>query len=197
MQLVVYSRSHSFATFLQRHLDRDFQCREDLASLLETDKLHLLHISSLQDEAFEKLLQISPGDSRIAVCADLPNIGEMLESVRLGAKAYCNSYMAALHYQQMLQQLENGQSWFPPQLLEQTFSLAHQASNTQVSTKSLDALTSREKEIALAVAEGKSNREISTHFDISERTVKAHLTNIFKKLQLKDRVGLVLHLKAS
>lgn len=197
MRLVVYSRSHSFASFLQRHLDRDFQCREDLDSLQETDKLHLLHLSSLQDAAFEKLLQLSPGDNRIAVCADVPNIGEMLESVRLGARAYCNSYMAALHYQQMLQQLENGQSWFPPQLLEQTFALAHQASSTTGTAKSLEALTSREKEIALAVAEGKSNRDIASHFDISERTVKAHLTNIFKKLQIKDRVGLVLHLKAS
>ena len=105
--------------------------------------------------------------------------------------------MAALHYQQMLQQLENGQSWFPPQLLEQTFALAHQASNTPGTAKSLEALTSREKEIALAVAEGKSNRDIASQFKISERTVKAHLTNIFKKLQIKDRVGLVLHLKAS
>lgn len=132
----------------------------------------------------------------IAICTDNPNILEMLECAQSGARAYCNSYMAKVHFQQMLQLLDNGQSWFPPHLLEQAFNLAHKAASPRGNPDHLETLTSREKEIALAVAEGKSNKQIASDLRISEPTVKTHLTNIFKKLELKDRVALVLHLKA-
>jgi DNA-binding NarL/FixJ family response regulator len=46
-----------------------------------------------------------------------------------------------------------------------------------------------------AVGEGKNNRQIADLYDISEPTVKGHLTSIFKTLELNDRVDLVLYLK--
>jgi len=53
----------------------------------------------------------------------------MLKCVRLGAKAYCNSHMVSAHYKQMLELLENGQSWFPPQMLDETFDIAKKATS--------------------------------------------------------------------
>ena len=91
--------------------------------------------------------------------------------------------------------LTNGQSWFPPELLAQTFKLAQQAVDNAPTVAQLSDLTARENEIATYVAEGMSNREIAQHLGISEPTVKSHLTQIFRKLELNDRVGLVLHLK--
>ena len=80
-------------------------------------------------------------------------------------------------------------------MLDETFKLAQQVVKPAPDQKPLDMLTEREKDIALAVGEGKSNRQIADLYEISEPTVKTHLTNIFKKLDLKDRVGLVLYLK--
>ncbi|MCP4046897.1 MAG: response regulator transcription factor, partial [Gammaproteobacteria bacterium] len=51
-----------------------------------------------------------------------------------------------------------------------------------------------EKEVALSVSKGLTNREIASQLNVSERTVKSHLGNIFKKLELKDRVALILYL---
>lgn len=48
-------------------------------------------------------------------------------------------------------------------------------------------ITKREKEILVAIAQGKSNRDIAEYFDISERTVKNHITNLFKKIDVSDR----------
>lgn len=197
MKLIVFSVSSSFEQFLKRHLDIAFECRSELQAPSEDpEQLYLLHISGMDLECYEWLLKhVSGKPIRVGVCSDLPNIHEMLECVRLGAKAYCNSHMASLHYHQMLQLVENGQSWFPPQMLDETFRLAQQAASPSRSQEQLKILTAREKDIALAVGEGKSNRQIADLFDISEPTVKSHLTNIFKKLELKDRVGLVLYLK--
>jgi len=197
MKLIVYSSSRSFEQFLNEHLDTRFEfCPQLRAPSDDPEQLYMLHISSMELDCYEWLLKyVSGKPTRVGVCSDIPNIHEMLECVRLGAKAYCNSHMATLHYHQMLQLLANGQSWFPPQMLDETFRLAQQAANPSSNQKQLEILTSREKDIALAVSEGKSNRQIADLFDISEPTVKTHLTNIFRKLELKDRVGLVLYLK--
>ena len=53
-------------------------------------------------------------------------------------------------------------------------------------------MTERELEIVRLVASGYKNREVSETLRISERTVKTHLTNIFQKLGVRDRVGLVM-----
>jgi DNA-binding NarL/FixJ family response regulator len=54
-------------------------------------------------------------------------------------------------------------------------------------------LSQREMEVARLVAGGCSNRDIANRLSISEKTVKTHLANIFKKLQLRNRLDLALH----
>ena len=56
----------------------------------------------------------------------------------------------------------------------------------------LGVLTARERMVAERVAIGASNREIAEALEISERTVKSHLSSIFEKLAIRDRVQLAL-----
>jgi DNA-binding NarL/FixJ family response regulator len=56
----------------------------------------------------------------------------------------------------------------------------------------LGALTKRESEIAVVVAEGKSNKEIARILNITEGTVKIHLHNIFQKLGIMNRMALMV-----
>ena len=197
MRPVVYSGSRSFQAFLQQHLDVPIEFRNSLgAPYINPRQVHLVHVSSLADNCYQWLDQHVLGKTvSVAVCSNLPNVQEMLKCVQLGARGYCNSYMAALHYHQMLGMIANELSWFPPGLLDETFKLAQQVTSTAPRQKHIESLTLRENEIAGYVAEGMSNRQIADLLGISEVTVKTHLTRIFKKLQLNDRVGLVLHLK--
>jgi DNA-binding NarL/FixJ family response regulator len=55
----------------------------------------------------------------------------------------------------------------------------------------LGKLTKRESEIAVVVAEGKSNKEIARILNITEGTVKIHLHNIFQKLGIMNRMVLM------
>jgi len=59
----------------------------------------------------------------------------------------------------------------------------------------LENLTKREYEIAILVGRGESNKQIARRLDITERTVKAHLTEIFRKLAITDRIKLALLVK--
>jgi DNA-binding NarL/FixJ family response regulator len=199
MVAVVFSSSSSFQHFLGEQLDIPIEFRGQLGALGDDPRqVHLLHISSFANHTSRWLKRNVRGQSvNVAICSDVPNVQEMLECVHLGARGYCNSHMAPPHYLQLLDMLANGQSWFPPGLLDETFKLAQQAAEASAQQNPISALTARENEIARCVAEGMSNRYIADFLGISEPTVKTHLTRIFRKLELKDRVGLVLHLKGS
>ena len=56
------------------------------------------------------------------------------------------------------------------------------------------ALTPREQQIALAIADGRTNRDIAARLGITEQTVKNHLTSIFEKVGVDNRLQLGLAL---
>lgn len=197
MQIIVYTADPAFEAFLngQLQLPLEFRNAIDLESP-SPESVHLLHVSSLTRDTYAWLKRFAATDGmRSAVCSDRPALVEMLECARLGARAYCNSHMAETHYYQLLQLVQDGQSWYPPHMLDETFRLARQAAGEAPKQADLDVLTGREREIAMAVADGKSNRQIADQLEISEPTVKTHLSHIFRKLEVRDRVGLVLYIK--
>lgn len=64
----------------------------------------------------------------------------------------------------------------------------------RVSPEKLTMLTPRERDIVNLLADGATNKKVAEDLDITERTVKGHLSNIFMKLGVTDRLNLVLYL---
>lgn len=56
----------------------------------------------------------------------------------------------------------------------------------------INSLTNRERDVLRAIAKGMSNKEIGSTLDISERTVKNHVSNVFKKIDVMDRTQAAL-----
>lgn len=56
-----------------------------------------------------------------------------------------------------------------------------------------DRLTPRERQIVQALARGESNKEIARHLNLAESTVKIHVQNVLKKLQLSSRVQVAVY----
>jgi len=67
------------------------------------------------------------------------------------------------------------------------------AINTSGKTALNNGLTEREKEVLGLVGEGLSNKEIAKKLFLSEKTVKNHLNNIFKKIEVSDRTNAALY----
>jgi DNA-binding NarL/FixJ family response regulator len=56
----------------------------------------------------------------------------------------------------------------------------------------LDRLSDREREVAVAVGEGKSNADIAAELYMSVATVKAHITRVLDKLEVSNRVQIAI-----
>lgn len=200
--VLILSRSASFERHVLSALSRAGQVKL-LRSFDElpkpsrsTRRMVLVHAPSFRSELDNALSALADrSDLAVGVAADRPHLEQMLSLTRHGIHAYFNSYMADIHYAQMLDLLDAGQSWFAPQLLERVLAVARRSVTTGPADDTLELLTPKEKEVALDVAAGKTNKQIAEAHCIAERTVKAHLTRIFKKLNISSRFTLALRLR--
>lgn len=204
--LVVISASEAFCSHLDNVLTNfDYRvfrsCAEYLRASRPDDLIVIVHQSADHSVLPEdlKTLTDTNGNLALAVASDQPTVDDLLGMGTLGAKAYCNSYMAQVHYRHLIGTLAAGETWYAPQLLPQVLALARQGvqGRPENTPATLEGLTAREEQIARAVAEGNSNKVIARTFSITERTVKAHLSSIYQKLGLRDRMELARRLLTS
>lgn len=196
MKWVIFSKSKSYLQHVKKALvDSELRCLSRLTKITGKEYAVIHTNSYTHTEILEYFSKNNKQLAKLTIAEEIPSVEKMLDYTQRGILTYCNAYMAKAHYQQLIELISKGQSWYPPYLLAEVFSIAHKRVNRLTDEQQLQELTSREKQIALSVAEGKSNKLVAREYGISERTVKAHLTHIFEKLQVKDRVALVIYLK--
>lgn len=143
------------------------------------------------------LLQSRP-DCRVIMLSSVPDQVEGLRALDVGARAYCHLLAAPGLLQEVAQVVSLGGLWVGPDLVQRlmaaTRELLQRSPDAVRPMVDLSLLSERELQVACAVAEGQSNREVAEQLHITERTVKAHLGAVFEKLGLRDRVQLVLQL---
>ena len=133
----------------------------------------------------------------VGVMSHAPGAAEAFEALEGGARGYVH----ALSPPELLRQadlvIRNQGIWVPPELMARVVGGTFRALGGLGESRgqpSLEALTERERAVALAVLEGQSNKEVARGLGITERTVKAHLGAVFGKLGVRDRMQLVLRL---
>jgi DNA-binding NarL/FixJ family response regulator len=104
-----------------------------------------------------------------------------LTALRLGARAIVQKRFAIESLITAIQAVADGLVWMPP---------AMQAALAGQDGPAAKKLTPRESEIVRYVAVGMRNAEVAARLSLSESTVKTHLTNIFQKLGIRDRIEL-------
>jgi two-component system nitrate/nitrite response regulator NarL len=118
---------------------------------------------------------------------------QILEALQLGARGVVLKDAAVEHLAACIRAVMQGQYWLdgrPVQNLVQV--LRELTAQTAPPPRKTYGLTSREIEVVTLITEGCTNKDIATQFGISEETVKRHLTNIFNKLGVGNRLELAL-----
>ena len=117
--------------------------------------------------------------------------------IKAGAQEYCHVESDSLFLRKAIELVQKGEIWAGRSILfrllkETHLSRSFTPNNKYYSRREFDTLTDREREIAYFIGRGMSNKEIASQIDVAEATVKAHLTSIFDKLRVSDRLELGL-----
>ncbi|WP_263834131.1 helix-turn-helix transcriptional regulator [Sulfurospirillum oryzae] len=170
-----------------------------LLHLLQTVKSNIIlmieerHYDDDGIESFLNLLQEEYPDVKTMVFSQKPTYVQGSVFLKLGIKAYGNTHMAAIHLQDALLVVKNGNIWLYPEFIQTMIqTLSSQKKSLHVRHDLLDRLSHKEREVALLIKEGLSNKEIALREGTTERTVKAHLSSIYEKIGVKDRLALAL-----
>jgi DNA-binding NarL/FixJ family response regulator len=137
------------------------------------------------------------GQHFVVLC-DEPDEELVMQALAAGAAGCCNSHAAPEVLRQVALVVANGGLWIGQNLLRRVVGGSARILERQPAAGKVDdwsaLLSEREAQVARLVAGASSNKEIARQLSISERTVKAHLTSIFEKLGLRDRLQLSLRI---
>lgn len=128
----------------------------------------------------------------VVVFSPSPNDAEALQVYQNGAKGYLHTYSHPEQIQQAILTVRMGGVWLEEQHMQAMMSILFEQAQTPPVADWKSVLTDREIDVVYSLLDGKSNKEIAAAMQITERTVKAHLQNIFQKMGVKDRLELVL-----
>ncbi len=148
-----------------------------------------------------KLFALSPNSRILIIEREVDAPVDQVALFKCGVHGFCSDAITPELLHKAVTAVCKGERWIQRKLITQLIKeLAKMPGSTNKSPdpqklESLESLTPRELEVANMVSQGSNNKLIARQLNISERTVKAHLSAIFRKLQIDNRLHLALFFK--
>jgi DNA-binding NarL/FixJ family response regulator len=117
--------------------------------------------------------------------------GTILQALVAGAKGYVHEAASPAEFVEAVRIVSQGSVWAPRRVI----SLFIDVSSTpgRVFPAGRVTFTDREKEVLEMLVAGRSNKEIGSPLGIGERTVKAHVAKLMRKVGVQNRIALSVH----
>ena len=139
--------------------------------------------------ATRKLLGLLPR-TQVLVLTVHTEDANLFQAIKAGAQGYILKDCTPEDLTSAIQSVHAGDTITSPDIAKKMITTFEGIrSNTELTP----SLTEREIEVIKALAQGKSNKEIARDLDISEKTVRNHASNIYKKLHIFDRTQAVIY----
>jgi two-component system, NarL family, nitrate/nitrite response regulator NarL len=160
-------------------------------------QLLLLDLSMPKGSGLEVLRELSElgAQTRIIVLAAAIEKDQVAEALQLGARGIVLKHSAIQILLKSIHCVNDGQYWVDHESVSDLIQAFRQMGPSPHASRARQdlGLTSREKQVIALIAAGYTNKDLARKLDISEHTVKHHLTNIFDKLGVSNRLELVLY----
>ena len=146
----------------------------------------LLDINMPEKNGLEVLDEIKKKDYdlKVLILTVHNELEYLLKAVDIGVDGYILKDSKSSELKKAIQSVLSGDNYIQASLIP---ALNNRLANRDIDKDKIDLLTDRELEVLIGVANGMINKEIATNLNISERTVKNHVSNIFKKIDVSDR----------
>ncbi|HEX3106536.1 MAG TPA: response regulator transcription factor [Terriglobales bacterium] len=137
-------------------------------------------------------LKASRPDVRIIVTGAGMDEETILKAIAAGSKGYVDEAASAAEFVQALRIVHQGSVWAPRRVLS-LFIERVSTSPGRIFPAGRVTFTDREKEVLEMLVAGRSNKEIGSALGIEERTVKAHVAKLMRKVGVQNRIALSVH----
>ncbi len=144
--------------------------------------------------ATRKLRELLPA-ARVIVLTTFDDDEYVFEGLRAGAIGYLLKDTASERLVEAIRAAARGESFLQPSIAAKVVAEFARTAATPKSPELVEPLSEREVQILRMVCAGSSNKEIGNALFITEGTVKNHLSNIFGKLNVRDRTQAALRAK--
>lgn len=160
------------------------ECLEKLQTVVP-DVL-LLDINMPNKNGIEVLQEIKKRKMKIKVLILTVHneVEYLIKAIDIGVEGYILKDSESAELKKAINHILTGENYIQPSLIP---ALNSRLLNRDIDKEKLESLTKRELEVLIKIASGMFNKEIAIHLNISERTVKNHISNIFKKIEVSDR----------
>lgn len=167
-------------------------CNEALES--RADILLLDSVPFLQAEADRlKALRANDGAMKLVLVAMDEDAHMFMQAVREGALGYILKDASAMDVVAAVRSVAQGEAVCPPRMSKLLFDYVrrHTSDLPNARTRSRLGLTRREQQLIPLIGRGLTNKEIASHLNLSEQTIKNHIHRIIHKVGVDDRLGAV------
>ena len=123
-------------------------------------------------------------DVRVLILTVHNEVEYLLKAVDIGVDGYILKESESAELRRAIGLVANGENYIQPKLIPM---LNSRLLSRDKDKDKIELLTRREMEVLIQIANGMINKEIANSLHISERTVKNHISNIFKKIEVSDR----------
>jgi DNA-binding NarL/FixJ family response regulator len=137
-------------------------------------------------------LKASRPDLRIIVTGAGMDEETILKAIASGSKGYVDEAASAAEFVQAIRIVHQGSVWAPRRVLSM-FIERVSSSPGRIFPAGRVTFTDREKEVLEMLVAGRSNKEIGAALGIEERTVKAHVAKLMRKVGVQNRIALSVH----
>lgn len=148
------------------------------------------------DNWLDMVSYYAQSNCKVVAMSRRQNIDELRDALQAGARGYIEALSNVETLKQAAESISANAMWLPAPLIARMINtLSPMIKQQESSHVDLSVLTEREREVTQSIMKGSTNKEIARHMNITERTVKAHLSSIFSKLGARDRMHLMLLIK--
>lgn len=125
----------------------------------------------------------------IVVVSAFDDAKTIAETIEFGANGFIPKTLSTANMVEALNLIMSGATWIPPEMQQE---VADVSSETKKISQQVKLLTPKQFQVLRLVKQGMSNKEISETLKVTEATVKAHISSLFKRLEVKSRTQMLV-----
>jgi NarL family two-component system response regulator LiaR len=154
-----------------------------------------LFLPDIDGIAVLQLIRAGRPGTAVVMLTAAPDDAHLVAALRTGATSYLQKTAEAAEVLATVRAAARGESTLPTGVATRLLGAIREEAVREAGgrIRPLDRLTPRERDVLVALAEGRSNREIGRTLRISEETVKTHLSSVLAKLGVADRTQAAIY----